>query len=338
MKHWVFVWNGDALPPQVVATLADIAAECKGRVTIEQLGPERLWNEVVSTLSKTHLDELLGEVPTSSDLLASQLHLAGKALRRHEVELAKELCREVLASAQNSDALLEQHFEACNLMVMAALEEKDLKDARRYLTQAAELTRESVRPALRAQFFGLEGLLLLREERDQEAEAALLRGLDLHPDPASSELEKGVPVEELQCCIRADLILYLAQTKQTQRAISHADAAEPYIRIHPDAQDGHLLLIVVDALVSLAACLRDSERANRALKLLDEHCTTHELAGEGASILQRLTGRAGHIGAIEIAMACCDLSSRLAQRAELTEDFWAAQFNAAEICLQRGGQ
>jgi hypothetical protein len=70
MKHWAFVWNGDALPPQVVATLAEIAAEYKGRVSVEQIGPENLWNEVVSKLSKTDLDDLLGEVPSSSDVVA----------------------------------------------------------------------------------------------------------------------------------------------------------------------------------------------------------------------------------------------------------------------------
>lgn len=63
---------------------------------------------------------------------------------------------------------------------------------------------------------------------------------------------------------------------------------------------------------------------------------TPQLAGEAAKVLQRLTGRAGRLGATDIAMACCDLSSRMAQRAELTEDFWAAQFNAAAIYLQRG--
>lgn len=338
MKQWAFVWNADALPPQVVAVLADIATESKGRVTIEQVGPEKLWDEVVSKFSKSDLDELLGEVPASSDLTTSQLRLAGKALRRREVELARDLCREVLAATSNDDAQIQSHFEACNLMVVAALEDKDVTIARRYFAQAAERFGEHIRPMLRAQFFQLEGTILLREHREQEAEAAFLKGLDVRPAPALNGGERQGPIEDVQCLIRADLVLYLAQTKQTQRALAHADAAESYIRGRPEAQDGHLLRFVVDALVSLAARLRDSERAGRALQMLDEHCTTHELAGEGARILQRLTGRAGHVGATDIALACCDLSSRLAQRAEMTEDFWAAQFNAARTYLQIGNE
>lgn len=336
MKQWAFVWNSDALPPQVVAVLAELSAEYKGRVTIEQLGPQKLWYEVVSKFPKSDLDELLGEVPTSSDIQASQLRLAVRALRGHDVVLAKELCRDVLDSAKNDDALLQAYFEACNLMVVLALEEKDHKSARKYLSLSAKLLKENIRPVLRAQFFQLEGMLLLREQRGEEAVAAFMKGLDIRPPLTSPEVEKGVPVEELQCGIRADLILYLSQTKQTQQALSHVDAAESYIRAHPEAQDGHLLPFVVDALISLAGCLRNLERANRALQLLDEHCTTHEMASAAAKVLQRLTGRAGHLGAPDIAMACCDMSSRMAKRAELTEDFWAAQYNAAGIYLQLG--
>jgi tetratricopeptide (TPR) repeat protein len=336
MKRWGFVWNADALPPQVVGVLADLATECQGRVTIEQFGPEKLWDEFVSKFSNSELDDLLGEIPVSAMLQTSQLRLAGKALRSHEVELARELCREVLAASRNDNSLLQAYVEACNLMVIAALEEKDLKSARHHLSQAAERLGENIRPVLRVQFFQIEGMLLLREQREQEAEAAFVKGLDVRPVPPSPEGEKGVSVEELQCGIRADLILFLAKTKQTQRALPYADAVESYVRAHPEAQAGHLLPLVVDALTSLAACSRDSERANRALQLLDDHCTTHELASAAAKVLQKLTGRTSHLGATDIAMACCDLSSRMAQRAELTEDFWAAQFNAAGIYLQLG--
>src|SRR5829696_1201155 len=96
MRRWTFVWNADALPPQVVATLSELTSNAQDRCTITQLGPERLWDEVVSKLSDSELVELLGEVPASSQLHTSRLRLAGRALRRRETELAKELCREVI--------------------------------------------------------------------------------------------------------------------------------------------------------------------------------------------------------------------------------------------------
>ncbi len=335
MRQWTFVWNSDALPPQVVAALAELSANNKGQITIEQLGPQKLWDEVVSKFTKSDLDELLGEIPTSSDAQGAQLRLAGKALRRDDLQLAKELCQDVLNSSKNDGGLLQEYFEACNYMVVLALEEKNQKSARKYLSLSADLLGENIRPVLRAQFFQLEGALLLREQRAEEAVDAFMKGLKIKAPP-SPEKEKGVPVEELQCGIRAELILFFAQTNQTKQARAHADAAESYIRAHPEAQDGHLLPFVADALISLAARMRNLKRASRALKLLEEHCMTHESASAAARVLQKLTGRAGLIGALNIAKACCDLSSLMAKRAELTEDFWVAQYNAAGIYLQLG--
>lgn len=334
MRQWAFVWNADALPPQVVATLTELASNVQDRLIVIQFGPERLWDEIVSKLPHCELTELLGEVPASSQLQASQLRLAGKAFRRREVELAKELCREVLETTKNNDAMRQAYVEACNLMAIASLDEKDAKTAWQYLLQAAEHL-ETTRPVLRAQFFQVKGALLLREGRGEEAEAAFAQGLGI-PAATTSEPDQGIPVEELQCGIRADLVLHLAEMNQTARAIEHAELAESYIREHPQVQGGQLLPLVTDSLISLAIRLNDLERARNSLRLLEEHCTGDEQLSIAARLLQKLTGRAAHCGAKQIAMECCNLSSKLARQAELTEDFWAAQFNAAGIYLQIG--
>jgi hypothetical protein len=65
MRRWVFVWSSErALPPQVVALLADLKRE-HPELIIEDIGRAGLWN-VVRNLSLADRESILGVVPDVS--------------------------------------------------------------------------------------------------------------------------------------------------------------------------------------------------------------------------------------------------------------------------------
>jgi|HubBroStandDraft_2_1064218.scaffolds.fasta_scaffold07715_3 hypothetical protein len=67
MKRWVFVWSSErALPPQVVAALAEIKDK-NPLLTIEPIGREGLW-DIVKALPVSDRESLLGVAPDLNDV------------------------------------------------------------------------------------------------------------------------------------------------------------------------------------------------------------------------------------------------------------------------------
>jgi hypothetical protein len=163
MRNWTFVWNGYALPPHVVAQLNEIQFRFAQRVKIDHLGPEKLWTEIVSKLPPTDLIELLGEIQLHPELIESKLRLAAKLIRQGDLSEAKDLCEEILTATKDSPDELEPYFEAANLMVVTSLQNDDVEGARRSLENGRARFSENHVAVLRAQFYHLEGTVLMRE-------------------------------------------------------------------------------------------------------------------------------------------------------------------------------
>jgi tetratricopeptide (TPR) repeat protein len=173
------------------------------------------------------------------------------------------------------------------------------------------------------------------EDRHDEAEA-LYREIFEAPPADSQGSEEAETVQVLQCFARADYVLSRARRSLTDGLERDLEELESFARQHPSAQDGHLLLHTADALVSCHARRGNEPGASRALDLIRTFCTTKETAFEAASLLQRLTGRLGHLKVTSIALACAQLSAELARIADRDDFFWAAQANLVSVYLSSG--
>jgi tetratricopeptide (TPR) repeat protein len=335
MKRWVFVWNARALPPQVVSLLEKLQSK-HPELEIDQFGRDKLWDVVVSQLGHGVLNELLGEASSNSETASAHLRAAKRALHGGDDQRIRDLCLEVLALSEGDDSLRLNRVEAYEVLAILALRESDLHQARLYLQQMATHIQTDVRPAVRANYHRLLGLALSKEGKDEDAEAEFLAVLNVRAREDQDPLDGG-KLAELQCAAKADLLLYWCQREPTASAIALGNEVADFVRDRENELGSHVIPHAVDALVTLAGCLKDQARAKDALKQLDEHCISKELASEASSVLQRLAGRLGHFfNQPDIAIACCELAVKMAKRADRDDFHWAAVYNMAAAYLQKG--
>jgi tetratricopeptide (TPR) repeat protein len=335
MKRWVFVWNARALPPQVVSLLEKLQS-AHPEVGIDQFGRDKLWDAVVSQLGHGVLNELLGEASSNSETASAHLRAAKRALHGGDDQRIRDLCLEVLALSEGDDSLRLNRVEAYEVLAILALKESDLHQARLCLQQMATHIQSGVRAAVRANYHRLLGLVLSKEGNDEDAEAEFLSVLNVRARE-NQDTPDGGKLSELQCAAKADLVLYWCHQEVAARAVALGNEIFDFVHNHKNELGSHVIPHAVDALVSLAACLKDQGRATDALKQLDEHCISRELASEASSVLQRLAGRVGHFfNQPDIAMACCELAVKMAKRADRDDFYWAAVYNMAAAYLQRG--
>jgi hypothetical protein len=91
MTRWVFVWNARALPPQVVSLLQTLQTQHPD-IEVDQFGLDRFWDDIVSKLDDSVLNELLGEVPSSSEAVEAHLGAAKRGLHHGDDARKRELC------------------------------------------------------------------------------------------------------------------------------------------------------------------------------------------------------------------------------------------------------
>jgi tetratricopeptide (TPR) repeat protein len=335
MKRWVFVWNARALPPQVVSLLQNLQIEHPD-VEIDQLGRDKLWDAVLSQLGHGVLNELLGEVSSNSETASAHIRFAKRAIHGGDPQRIREICLEVLALSEGDDSLSLIRAEAFEVLTILALSESDLHQAHLYLQHMATHIQSEVRAAVRANYHRLLGLALSQEGKEEDAEAEFLAALNVR-SLDDDDPHNRAKLSEIQCAAKADLVLYWCQQEPTARAIAVANEIAGFVHARHSELTSHAIPHAVDALVTLAACLKDQERATDALKQLDEHCTSKELATDASSVLQRLAGRLGHFfDQPDIAMACCELAVKMAKRADRDDFHWAAVYNMAAAYFQKG--
>jgi len=335
MKRWVFVWNAQALPPQVVSLLEQLQSQ-QADVEIDQFGPDKLWDVVVSKLDHEVLNELLGEVSSSSDVVEAHLRAAKRGLHSEDDKRVRGLCLEVLALTEGDQALHACRAEAHEILAILALKELDVREARHQLQEMAAQLGSDARAAVRANYHRLLGLASRQERKDDEAEAEFLRVMAVQPGAGHDAADDG-KLREFQCAAKADLVLHWCRAGEDERAAPYGDEIAAFVRQNPNALAGQLMCHAVDALVTLAACAGDRARADEALRQLDVHCQSKEQASEASSLLQKLAGRtAQFFDQPEIGLSCSELAVQMAQRADRDDFYWAALFNMAVAYLQQG--
>jgi len=335
MKRWAFVLNAQALPPQVVSLLERLQSQ-HSELEIDHLGRDKLWDLVVCHLAHEVLNELLGEVSSTSDVVEAHLQAAKRGLHGGDDARIHGLCVEVLALTEGDEALHACRAEAHEILAILALKERDLREARHHLREMAARLDGDTRVAVRANYHRLLGLVLEKEEKDQEAEAEFFAVMAVQPG-AGQDAAGDAKLRAIQCASKADLVLNWCHQGEGERAAPYGDEIISFIRQDPNALDGQLICHAVDALVTLAACVGERQWADDALGQLDEYCQSKKQAYEASMVLQGLAGRtARFFDQPEIGLKCSELAVHMAQRADRDDFYWAAVFNMAVSYLQQG--
>jgi hypothetical protein len=335
LKSWVFVVNRDALPAEVVAVLSDLKNAHSGSTSIHWLTPERLWTEILARFSEAALDDVLGRPPPAENTIRELVKQGWKALRTSDEDKARSVCRDVLDRTRGLAEFRHDRADAYQMLANLALRDKRPEEARRQLDLGEAELDDNSPASFRVNAQRLRAASFTDEEKHDAAEA-LYRAIFEAPAPDSQGSDEAETVEVLQCFARADYVLSRARRNLTEGLEPELEELERFARQHPSAQDGHMLLHACDALVSGHARRGDEQAAFRALDLIRSYCATKESAFEGATLLQRLTGRLGHLRATSIALACAQLSAELARVADRDDFFWAAQANLVAVYLNSG--
>jgi tetratricopeptide (TPR) repeat protein len=335
LKRWIFVVNRDGLPAEVIATLADLKQAQAPTIDIDWYTPERLWSEIVVNLSDVNLTDLLGQLPPTENPIKELMKQAGNALRSEDRTKTRALCAELLERTKDFPAYRKDRADVHHLLAHLELGERNPKEARRHLDLAdAELTSDA--PAyLRIDTHRLRAGCWADEGESALAVAEFQQALDTPPSSHDTEKQQRT-FEDCRCFTHIDLVLHRTGHGETSGLDEHIAFVDAYVRDHPMSQDGHLALRAAEMFITYHARRGDEQRASRALDLIRSTCSTKELAFAGATLLQRLTGRTAHLKATTVALECAKLSAELAERAERTDFYWAAQANLVSVYLSSG--
>lgn len=335
LKRWAFVVNKDALPPQVIATLNDLKQAQAPLTEIDWYTPERFWCEIVAHLQSTELDDIFGRPPLAESAVHDLVKQAWKALRAHQTDEARSHCKKALEWAGVSAAHRHDRADVHQLLAHIEIKAKNPEQARRHIDVADSELHDGDPASFRINSHRLRAASWDASDRHDLAETHYLAALEIEPSDHESADELKI-IDELKCFARADLVINGVRFDRMGDLSDHVDSIEAFAHAHPSAQDGHLLLHIVNALIVYHAKRQDEESATRSLNIVREMSTTKELAFEAASLLQHLTGRAAYFKASEIAIACANLSAELSSRAERPDFYWAAQANLVSVYLSTG--
>jgi tetratricopeptide (TPR) repeat protein len=335
LKRWVFVVNQDGLPAEVIATLADLKQTRAPTIDIDWYTPERLWSDIVVHLSDVNLTDLFGELPLAENPIKELMKQAGNALRSEDRTKTRALCAELLERTKDFPAYRKDRADAHHLLAHLELGERNPKGARHHLDLAdAELTSDA--PAyLRIDTHRLRAGCWANEDQSALAVAEFHKALATQPSPHDTEKQQRT-FEDCRCFTHIDLVLHQTRHGATGGLDEHIAFVDAYVRDHPTSQDGHLALRAAEMLITYHGRRGDEEAALRALDIIRATSSSKELAFAGATLLQRLTGRMAHLKATTVALGCAKLSAELAERAERTDFYWAAQANLVSVYLSSG--
>lgn len=258
MKCWLFVWNAQALPPQVVSLFETLRREHPD-VEIDHLGRDKMWDAVVSKLAPEVLNEILGEVSSPSEAVEAHLRAAKRGLYGKDDGRIRDLCLEVLALTEGDEALRLNRVEAHEILAILALNNRDTREARHQLQEMGTLLADDVKAAVCANYHRHLGLLSMLEEKDETAEAEFSAVLAVQPH-ASQDTADEEKLRALQCMTKADLVLNWCRHDQAARGEVAGKEILAFVKVNPEALGGQLICHAVDALVIASALKRSARR------------------------------------------------------------------------------
>jgi len=338
LKRWTFVVNKNALPAEVVSVLEYLRTARAGQVAIDWITPEGLWRDHISLLSTTQLDEVVGRPPSTGVSIRDLIRRGWEYVRAHDDESARTVCNEVIRLTSGQSAHAHDRADAYQMLAHVELQNKNPSGAIKWLDSADGELMDGSPASFRINGHRLRAACLddLGDHRGAIATYSAL--LEVAPGEHMSS-EEQVLVGELRQVARADLILASVRRGRVTGLEKHADIIDAFIRAHPSAQDGYLILHGAEALIALGAKTKKTALARKMFALILEVANSQEQAIAANGAVQRIIGKLSAMGSSDLAVECALLGRELALRTGKDESYWAAQANvvAANLNAKRMG-